>query len=100
MIGDRIKNRRIELNMTQQELADKTSFKTKGSISRIENNLRDLNPDQIVEFAKVLNTNPSYLLGWHDEQLAINVLLTMIDKLDRNELQRTYKYREDKLKKL
>lgn len=61
-IFERIKNRRLELNMSQEELALKTGYKTKGAISRIENGNRDINQSQIELFAKALDVSPEYLL--------------------------------------
>lgn len=42
-IGERIRNRRIELNMTQEELAKKAGYKSRSSINKIELS-RDSNP--------------------------------------------------------
>ena len=64
MLGDRIRKRRIELDMTQEELAIKTGYKTKGAISRIESGTRDISQSQISIFAKALNTTESNLMGW------------------------------------
>lgn len=66
-LNQKIKNRRLELNMTQDELAKKTGYKTKGAISKIELGERDLSQSQIAIFAKALKTTPSYLMGWQDE---------------------------------
>lgn len=66
-IFDRIKNRRKELNMSQEELAIKTGYKTKSAISRIENGNRDISQSQIKIFAKALNTTPEYLMGLKTE---------------------------------
>ena len=65
-IGDRIRNRRLALNMTQEELAKKLGYKTKGSISKIESNERELPTQKIKRFAEILNTSPAYLMGWED----------------------------------
>lgn len=73
MIGDRIRARRIELNLTQQELANKTSLKTKGAISRIENNLRDIDQSQVKEFSKALKVTPSWLMGWNEKDNITNM---------------------------
>ena len=72
MIGKRIRDRRIELKLTQEDLAKKAGFKTKGAISRIENNQRDITQSQVVDFAKALNTTPSYLMGWDNEEYLLN----------------------------
>lgn len=67
-ICDRIKERRIELGLTQKELADRMGFKTKSSISKAET--IEVNPtaDRIREFAKALETTPAYLMGWEDSK--------------------------------
>lgn len=64
-----IKNRRIELNLSQSELASKVGYKDKGSISRIENGSLDLTQSQIVKFAKALECSPAYLMGWEKENI-------------------------------
>ncbi|MEB3428888.1 transcriptional repressor LexA [Citroniella saccharovorans] len=66
MLNERIKERRKELAMTQEELARKTGYKTKGAISRIEKGERDLSQSQISAFAKALDVSPAYLMGWND----------------------------------
>lgn len=66
-LSKNIKSRRLELSMTQKELADKTGYKTKGAISKIEQGERDLSQSQIAIFAKALKTTPQYLMGWQDE---------------------------------
>lgn len=59
----RIKQRRIELGMTQQELAEKVGLKTKGAICRIEAGERDISQKQVLDFAKALKTTPAFLFG-------------------------------------
>ena len=67
MLHKKIKQRRIELNMSQDDLARKTGYKTKSAISRIERGERDITQSQIELFAKALETTPSYLMGWDSE---------------------------------
>lgn len=66
-IYDRIKLRRIELHMSQQELADKVGYKTKSAINKIEAGIRDINQSQVERFAEALRTTPAYLMGWEDK---------------------------------
>ena len=73
-LGHRIKELRLSLDMTQEELAQKTGFQTKGAISRIESGLRDLNQNQIMKFAEVLSTTPAYLMGWDKEKTSANAI--------------------------
>lgn len=67
-VGDRIRNRRLELNLTQDELAAKTGYKSRASINKIELDAQKLTQPKIAIMAKALETTPSYLLGWEDEQ--------------------------------
>lgn len=59
-----IRQKRIELGLSQSELAEKIGYSDKSMISRIENGIIDLPQSKIVEFAKILNTSPGALLGW------------------------------------
>ena len=65
-IGDRIKNRRIELGMTQQELAAKMGFKTRSHISLLEQGDRNIPISKIKKLANALEISPEYLIGWED----------------------------------
>ena len=58
-----IRARRMELKMTQQELADKMGYTNRSSIAKIENGSVDLSQSKIVQFAKVLETTPGALMG-------------------------------------
>lgn len=69
-IGQRIKKRRTELNMTQDELAILVGYKTRSAINKIELDERDVKHSQIVLFAKALKTTPHYLIGWLDDPLS------------------------------
>lgn len=69
-IYERIKSRRIELNMTQEELAIKVGYKSRSSINKIELGLNDISQSQIVAFANALNTTPAYLMGWESAEIS------------------------------
>jgi transcriptional regulator with XRE-family HTH domain len=61
-----IKNRRLELKMTQAELARKVGYADKGMISRVENGKVNLSQSQIIKFADALEVEPSSLMGWNE----------------------------------
>lgn len=65
-VGDRIKKRRLELGLTQEELAKKAGYKSRSSINKIELS-RDLPLPKVQEVARILDCSPSYLLGWEDK---------------------------------
>lgn len=66
----RIRARREELKMSQEELAKKLGYKSRSSINKIELGENDLPQSKIMAFAKALGTTPSYLMGWQDEEYA------------------------------
>lgn len=66
--GEKIRNRRIELEMTQQQLAERMGYKHKSSINKIELGQTDVTIDQVPLFAKALDVPVSFLMGWDDEQ--------------------------------
>lgn len=65
-IGDRIKKKREELGMSQEELAKKVGYKSRSSVNKIEMDGRGLPQNKIVLFAKALETTPAYLMGWEE----------------------------------
>ena len=62
-IGHRIRKRREELNMSQDELARLMGYKSRSSINKIELEKTDVAGAKIDEFAKALRTTSSYLMG-------------------------------------
>lgn len=66
-IGAKIKNKRLEMGMTQTELAKKMGYKSKSTINKIENGTNDIPQSKIVKFAEVLNTSIAYLMSWDEE---------------------------------
>ena len=63
-IGKRIRTRREELGITQEELASKLGYKSKTTIAKIENGTNDIVQSKVIEFAQALDTTPAYLMGW------------------------------------
>ena len=67
-IGERIKNRRIELGLTQEELARRLGNKSRASVCTVEKDKEDLTTTRIRQYADALETTPSYLMGWEDPE--------------------------------
>lgn len=63
-IGKRIRAKREQMGMTQEQLALKLGYKSKSSITKIENGTRDLRQKNIKVIADALETTPGYLMGW------------------------------------
>lgn len=67
-IGANIKARRMELQMTQRELAAKMGYTDHTTITRIEAGKTDPPQSRIAQFAKALNTTPARLMGWSQDK--------------------------------
>ena len=67
-VGVYIKRRREELGLTQEELATKMGYKSKSTIGKIEMGINDITQTKVEEFARILDTSVSYLMGWEDEE--------------------------------
>ena len=65
-IGQRIKERREELDITQDELAKRLGYKSRSSINKIELDVYNLKQSKIKAIADALQTTPSYIMGWND----------------------------------
>lgn len=72
-IGSRIKSRREELGMSQEELAHRIGYKSRSSINKIELGVYALTQSKIKAIADALLTTPSYIMGWEEEKKAIEV---------------------------
>ncbi len=63
-VGERIKQRRLELNMSVDEVAAKLG-KNRATVYRYESNdIENLPTSVLVPLAKVLETTPAELMGW------------------------------------
>jgi transcriptional regulator with XRE-family HTH domain len=65
-VGQRIKQRREALGLTQEELAQKVGYASRSSINKIELS-RELPSRKIALMANALDTTPSFLMGWTDD---------------------------------
>lgn len=58
MIGNIIRQRRLELGMTQEELAHKLGYKSKSTINKIEIGVNGISQSKIKDFAAALECSP------------------------------------------
>ncbi len=78
-MADRIKERRLQMDYTQEELAQKLGLQ-KSAIAKYENGrVENIKRSVIAEMANVLECSPSYLMGWDNSApsrkgVVINVL--------------------------
>ena len=65
-MAERIKQKRIEKGLTQEELGEKLGLQ-KSAIAKYENGrVENIKRSIIVDMAKVLECSPSYLMGWEN----------------------------------
>lgn len=63
-MGKRIKERRIELNISQVDLAKKLGYQNRSSVIKLEKGQIDPSQSKIIAIAKALSTTPDYIVGW------------------------------------
>ena len=83
-IGKNIMDRRKEIGMTQEELAQRMGYKSKSSINKIELGKSDIPQSKIKLFAEALGTTPGNLMGWEEVQKNNDTLVDIVDKLMDN----------------
>lgn len=62
----RIRTRREELGLSQEELALRMGYKSKSSINKIEMGVNDIPQSKVIAFAQALETTTAYLMGVDD----------------------------------
>ena len=62
--GERVRQRRQQLGLSQDELAKKLGYASRSTINKIENGTNDVAQKKIVEFANALETSVPYLMSW------------------------------------
>lgn len=65
-IGSRIRNRREELGLSQDELGKRLGYKSRSSINKIELDQRNLTQSKIKAIADALETTLAYIMGWNE----------------------------------
>ena len=93
-IGKRIRIKREELGITQEELAKLLGYKNKSTIAKIENGTNDITQSKVVDFAHVLHTTVAYLMGWADESATADNLMAAYESSihSNDQLNRIIKY--------
>lgn len=97
-----IREQRIKINMSQEELARRTGYTSRSSIAKIEKGEVDLQQSKIELFAKALGVSQPELMGWEENATVENAellaeiamdfeLLGYAEKILRMECSRKYK---------
>ena len=95
-VGEKIRQRREYIGMSQDELAKRMGYKDRSSISKIEKESdRNMSLETVQKAADILNCSPLYLMGWEspktkNDDLGINdnkenEFIALFDQLDEEQ---------------
>ena len=97
-VGEKIRNRRSELGMTQKELAEKVGYASKVSITNIENK-RDIPMKKLKPICDALEIDVWDLMGWEEPDLELTaeerkliIDFRRSDQKDKEAVQRLLEY--------
>lgn len=89
-----IRNRRLELNMSQQKLAELSGYTHKSAIAHIEKGEWDLPQSKLEAIAKALNVKPGDLLGDTEADME-NEILALLNELNQEGKEKVVDYVSD-----
>lgn len=96
----KIKERRNDLNMSYQELANKTGL-SKSTLQRYETgSIKNMPIDKLEVIANALDISPAYLMGWEDDKKETKSTFNpnVITEKDEKKIQKDLKKFMDELK--
>ena len=84
-VGEKIKQRRLELGWSLRELASRMGYANQSTVARIESGKIDLPQSKIVKFSEVLGVTITYLMDWEEVQKKNNVTADIVVRLRTDE---------------
>lgn len=66
MLAENLRKRRLELGLTQEEVAEKVGYRSRSSIAKLESGNTDVTQKKLRLLADVLSTTPENLIGDRD----------------------------------
>ena len=92
MIGKKIKARREELGLTQEQLATRLGYKSKSTINKIEMNKNDVTTSNIQRFADALEIDVMELMDESDTPDRLKAYALLLSQLPDEKLQQALDY--------
>ncbi len=80
-LGERIREQRALMQMTQEELAEALCVK-KSTVSMYENDKVDIKGSILVELSEILHTSPNYLLGLEEFDEDLNEMISIFKAMN------------------
>lgn len=101
-IGEKIKQRRLELGWSQRDLAYRMGYTNNSTIVKIEKGIVDVSQSRVMQFSDVLGVSIAYLMDWEDEQkkndIQSDIILRMrTDSLFMSAVENLYNLDKEKL---
>ena len=75
IFGERVRERRQQLGMSQEELAKRLGYTSRSTINKIENGTNDVVQTKVIDFANALDTSIAYLMAWDKSEVFRNELI-------------------------
>lgn len=91
IISENIRKRRLELQLTQEELAKRMGYTSKSTINKIEMGVNDISQSKIKKFADALLTTPGALMGWDKDETPAERAAFDVSALNDEELREMLK---------
>lgn len=82
-IGERIKQRRLELGLSQEDVALKAGYKSRSSVNKLENS-RNLPLTKVEKMANALECTPGYLMGWEEQDRELTSMDHVVKIIKKN----------------
>lgn len=83
-VGDRIKDLRERLGMSQGDLAKKMGI-SRQAVSKAENHGDNITTPKVSKYAKALGCTEAYLMGWEDNETYNELVDAYEHKLEQEE---------------
>ena len=83
-VGSNIRKKRLELRMSQQDLAKAMGYKTRSTIAKIESGENDVSQRKLQKFAAVLDTTAESLISGQLTHFASSITTPLPSDLNRN----------------
>lgn len=77
-VGERIKQRREELGLSQGELAKKMGYDNRQTVSKAERHGDNITTTKVMKYAKALDVSFEWLMGWEQDQVDENLRKTVL----------------------
>lgn len=85
IVGERIRDRRVQIGLSQEQLAHAIGSHQK-QISRYEKGENDPTAEVVIRIAKALQTTPDWLLGFDDLEEDVSKIMQVIRSVkDKNQ---------------